>query len=126
MQLFHVLLFEGDIEGTDAVYGDPQHNQTLATADQLRIMGVISQVSVSGGTPTLTVQLEHSPDNVHFIDKSATAEINAVTLSTTAVTVVSGYDDGAEPTGGSARLRLSLGGTTPRAHVRFWATGRIL
>lgn len=125
MQTFHILVFDDVIEGTTAVYTDPRFNADLASADKLVIMGVVSQVSVSGGTPTFTAQIEHSADNRNFVNKSGTAEINGVTLSTTALTNVSGNDPGTVPLGAHVRLRLVLGGTTPKARVRLWVTGRV-
>jgi hypothetical protein len=124
MQLFHELVFDDAIEGTASVHSDPRFNAQLAAADRFQIMGVVSQVSVSGGTPTITVQLEHSADDRNFVNKSGTAEISAVTLSTTTITVVSGSDAGSVPLGGFARLRIALGGTSPRTRVRLWVTGR--
>jgi hypothetical protein len=124
MQLFHTLVFDDAIEGTTAVYSDSPFNAELATADKFQIMGVVSQVSVSAGTPTITVQLEHSANNRNFVNKSGTAEINATTLSTTAITVVTGNDAGSVPFGGFLRLRITLGGTSPKARVRLWVTGR--
>ena len=123
MQVFHILVYDDAVEGTTAVYSDPRHNAELTAADALQIMGVVSQVG--GSTPTITVQLEHSADNRNFVNKSGTAEIDAASLSTTALTVVSGYDDGAVPTGGFARLRIALGGSSPEARVRLWVTGRV-
>jgi hypothetical protein len=125
VQLFHFLVFDDAIEGTTATFSNSRFNAQLATADRFQIMGVVSQVGVSSGTPTLTVQLQHSADNRNFVDKSGTAEIDAATLSTTAVTVVSGNDAGSVPLGGFLRLEITLGGTSPKARVRLWVTGRI-
>jgi hypothetical protein len=125
MQIFHTQVYDDAIEGTTAVYTDPRFNAEIASADKLVIMGTVSQVSVTGGTPTITVQLEHSADNRTFVNKSGTAEINAATLSATAITPVSGNDPGTVPLGGFARLRIVLGGTNPRAKVQLWVTGRV-
>lgn len=123
MQLFHTLVFDDAIEGITSVYSDSRFNAEIGSADKLQVMGVVSQVS--GTSPTITVQLEHSADNRNFVNKSSTAEIDGTALSTSAITVVKGYDAGSEPLGGRARLRITLGGTSPKARVRLWITGRV-
>lgn len=121
MQAFHVLVFDDALEDTTSVYIDPKFNADLAAADKLQIMGVATQIS--GTTPTLTVQVEHSPDNRHFVPKSRTAEIDAASLASPPV-LVSGNDPGTVPSGGFVRLRIALGGTSPKARLRLWVTGR--
>jgi hypothetical protein len=116
------LVFDDAIEVTTSVYTDPKFNADLATADELLIMGVVTQVT--GTSPTITVQIEHSADNRNFANKTGTAEINGVTISTTPPVIVSGNDPGTTPLGGFVRLRIALGGTTPKARVKIWVTGR--
>jgi hypothetical protein len=45
-------------------------------------------------------------------------------LSTTANTTAVGRDAGTVPSAAFIRLRVQLNGTTPKAHVRVWVTGR--
>lgn len=125
MRIFNQLAFEGYISGTSPVYSDAQHDALLGAADQLTLGGYTSQVTGSG-PPNITVQVEHSFDNVRWITRNATAEINQVTLSTTAETNVQGQDGNpnTRPALAFARLRISLGGTTPTGQVRIWAAGR--
>ncbi len=63
-------------------------------------------------------------DNRNWINKSGTAEIPATAISTTAVTIHAGFDNGATPSSGYLRAKLTLGGTSPRARVQLWITGR--
>jgi len=122
MRLFHAQIYDENIEGTTALYTDPTHNGLLGSVEKLSIFALTD--TVTGTTPTLTVQIEESGDQVHWTNKVATAEINGTTLSTTVVTTAVGRDGGNTPSAGFLRLRVSLGGTTPKAHVRLWVTGR--
>ncbi len=122
MQTFHYLVFDDAIEVTTSVYTDPKFNEELASADKLLIMAVVTQVT--GTSPTILVQLEHSSDNRNFINKSGAAEIPATSIATTPPVVLAGNEPGTVPLSGYARLRIVLGGTTPKARVKIWVTGR--
>ena len=123
MRIFHRLVFDGYVNGSASVYSDPTLAVLLGSVDQLAIGGYTTQVS--GTSPTLTVQVEHSFDNVRWQNRNTTAEVNAATLSTSAETSFGG-DDGdptARPRLEFARLRIALGGTSPAGQVRVWVTG---
>lgn len=122
MRLFHAQIYDENIEGTTALYTDPTHNGLLGSVEKLSIFALTD--TVTGTTPTMTVQIEESGDQVHWTNKIATAEINATSLSTTAVTTAVGRDAGGTPSAGFLRLRVVLGGASPKAHVRIWVTGR--
>jgi hypothetical protein len=124
MRLFHKLAFDAYVNGTANVYSDPSIVSVLGTADQLVLGGYTSQVG--GTSPTLTVQVEHSFDNVRWQNRNTAAEVNTAALSTTAETPFSGHDGDptTRPTLAFARLRITLGGTSPAGQVRVWVTGR--
>lgn len=124
MRIFHRLAFDGYVNGTANVYSDPGLVAVLGIADQLVIGGYAAQVSGAG--PTITVQVEHSIDNLRWQSRNAAAEVNGATLSTTAETAFSGQDGDPtlRPTLAFARLRIALGGATPAGQVRVWVTGR--
>ena len=122
MRIFHALVFDTTIEGTTALYSDPQYNDPLGAADALSLFAVGD--TASGTSPTLTAQMEESGDQVHWNAKAGTAEINAASLSTSANTIAVGRDSGSTPSSGFVRLKVSLGGTSPKARIRLWATGR--
>ena len=122
MRSYHALVFDEVIEGTTAVTSDPAYNAQLAMTEKIELFAVAD--TVSGTTPTLTVQINESPDGVHWRNKNTTAEINAVSLSTSANTLSVGLDSGTNLGSGLNRLSVTLGGTSPKAHIRIWATGR--
>lgn len=124
MRVFHSLVFDENIESTTANYCDASWNAQLGLPDKLTIFALTD--TVSGTSPNLTVQIEESPDQVHWLPKlgTTTAEIYTAALQTTTNTTVVGRDAGTVPSAAFIRLRVQLGGTTPKAHVRVWVTGR--
>lgn len=122
MRAFHILVYDGTIDGTGSVYMDAGFQDLLGFADELRLAAVCD--TVSGTSPTLTVQGEHSGDNLNWLSKDVTPEINVIALNASGSTLAMGYLSSTSLPAAFVRLRLQLGGTTPRAHVRLWATGR--
>jgi hypothetical protein len=124
MRLFHQLVFEGYVSGTADVFTDNQFDALLGSADQLSVSGYTAQVTGTG--PTITVQVEQSFDQRRWQSRNTAAEVSAATLVTTGETNFQGHDGNpvSRPSLGFARLRLRLGGTSPTAQVRVWATGR--
>ena len=128
MRVFHSLVYDENIEttATNVNYTDASWNSQLGLPDKLTIFALTDTVSGSA-TPNLTVQIEESPDQVHWAAKltGATAEIYTQTLSTAANTPLVGRDAGATPSAAFIRLRIALGGASnAKAHVRIWVTGR--
>lgn len=122
MRLFHAQIYDENVEGTTALFTDPSHNGLLGSVEKLSIFAITD--TVSGTSPTLLVQIEESGDQVHWVNKIGSAEIPATAISTTALTTLVGRDQGTQPSQGFLRLRVVLGGTSPKAHVRLWVTGR--
>jgi hypothetical protein len=77
---------------------------------------------VAGTTPTLTVEHEESADRVRWVAPEPTPEINSVNLSASAVELHPASTD-VVPATGFGRLKISLGGGSPKARVTIWATG---
>lgn len=124
MRLFHQLVFEGYINGTAAIYTDNQFDALLGSADQLSLSGYAAQVG--GTSPTVTVQVEQSFDQNRWQPRNGTAEINATALATSGETNFQGQDGdpASRATLAFARLKISLGGSSPAGQIRVWATGR--
>jgi len=120
MRVFHSLVFDENIESTATSTIDASWNAQLGLPDKLTIFAVTDTVNVAS---TLSVQIQESPDQVHWLNKSGTAELTA-SLSTSANTVAVGRDAGTVPNAAFVRLIISLAGASPKGHIRVWVTGR--
>ena len=122
MLSFHVLAYDATIDGTTSVYVDASFQNIFGLVDTLRLAAITD--SVTGTSPTLTVQCRHSRDNQNWLNKSGTPEVNASSLNATGSTVILGAMASTPLPPAFVRIRLQLGGTTPRARVRLFVTGR--
>ena len=120
MRRWVVEAFNDVINGTTTVYTPTKLNEALGQCDKLSVQAVADQSS--GTSPTLKVDVEHSNDQRNWAVK--TAAIGATTIPAGATTSLFGNDPGSTPTGGFVRLALTLGGTTPAAHVKVTVCGR--
>lgn len=125
-RLFNIQLFDGVVTGADPRYSLRAHEARLAAADRLVIQAVA--VQATGTSPTLTVQLEHSADEVSWIAKNSQPEIDAIPLDPATTVVAVGFDDGWNPTLALARVRIVLAASagSPGARLRLFACGRSL
>jgi hypothetical protein len=125
MRLFNQCVFDSYVSSTNATYSDPQFDAMLGSAEKLVLQVIADQVS--GTSPTITVRLEHSADRRSWGNKnSGNAEINGSSLTSgsgSSQSVV-GSDAGSTPGLGFSRLNIAMGGTTPGARLRVFATGR--
>jgi hypothetical protein len=121
MRIFNAVVFDSYVSGTSATYSDPKFDAMLAAAEKMAIQVVADQVT--GGTPTVTVKIEHSADRRSWVAKNGTAEVNGVGLSAGSSQVY-GQDSGSVPALGFARLNIALGGSTPAGRLRILCTGR--
>ena len=120
MRRWVVEAFNDVINGTTTVYTPTKLNEVLGQTDKLSVQAVADQTS--GTSPTLKVDIEHSNDQRNWAVK--TAAIAATSIPAGATTPLFGNDPGTTPTGGFVRLALTLGGTTPAAHVKVTVCGR--
>src|SRR4026207_535379 len=71
MRVFHSLVFDENIESTATSTIDASWNSQLGLPDKLTIFAVTDTVSNGTSTfPTLNVQIQESPDQVHWTNKS--------------------------------------------------------
>jgi hypothetical protein len=118
-----VLVFDDRLTSTVAAYTSSDFVYLLGTFSRMRIQVLASDVS--GTSPTLTVQLEHSADERNFVSVNTTPEISASGLTVGSVTnVVSTSTLGTRAQHHAARLRVQLGGTSPQANLKIWVTMR--
>src|SRR5437870_2531328 len=97
MRVFHSLVFDENIESTATSTIDASWNAQLGLPDKLTLFAVTDTVSNSAtNAVTLNVQIQESPDQVHWLNKAGSPELTA-TLSTAAITPAVARDPGTNP-----------------------------
>jgi hypothetical protein len=119
---FSEVVLDRTMSAGSAVLSDEGLSLLLGGADKLQIFAVVAVTS--GTSPTLTVQIEESPDGITWRNKQTTPEISGAVLTSAATNFVVGEDDGSVPFSAFVRLRVQLGGSGVQANVRIYVTGR--
>ncbi len=122
MRIYHQLVFDDTVEGTTAVYTSPEWDDLLATTESVVLAVYATQVA--GTSPRLTIKSEFSADQRNWTPTLLTPEVNSQPLSTSGPTSVLTFASSAGIVTGFRRLQISLTGTTPRAYLRVFVTGR--
>lgn len=122
MREFSKDVFDEIISGTGNTWYTPgSFNDLLGSADFLGIYAATT--NVSGTSPTLTIQTQHSADGQNWVNVSGTAEIPATAIASN--TGYYGSDNGVSPVLASfVRLQITLGGTSPQCRLKLSVTGR--
>ena len=107
------------ISGTATEYSDPVLNAPMAQGEKRTVQMRIMQAA--GTTPTITVKLERSNDNLTWDTTAQATFFNAVTLANGTSFA---QDTGANVGGCFARIAVTLGGTNPSAQVQITLTSR--
>lgn len=120
--VYCIPVFEGALTGASAPQTSPANmNGTIAQAERFFLQARVTQVA--GTSPSITVTLEHSNDDVNFTTKSTL--INGTALTANQQNNIFAQDLGTAQVGGcSMRVSVSLGGTTPSAYVQLYLCGR--
>jgi hypothetical protein len=92
--------------------------------DELAIQIIADQVT--GTTPSMELQIEHSGDGRNWSNKAAAAELTFGngSLGVGVTNKLGALDAGTIPALGLVRIRLTLGGTSPAAHIKLNICGR--
>ena len=120
MRLFHARVFDDVIGGTNPAYVSASLSDLLGQSDSFHVFIVTSQVT--GASPTLSVALETSPDQIMWTLLQNLVVGQSLNVGT--LTNVQAFKMPDPFASYYVRLRFTLGGTTPRAHVKAWVTGR--
>jgi hypothetical protein len=120
MRVYNLQVFDDTISGTSTTwYSNGDFNRSLGAADELALAAHVA--SVSGTSPTLTVQVEHCADGVSW-RSTPSAEISAGALTNDVVLV--GMRTTATVLLPFVRMKITLGGTTPACRLKLYVTGR--
>src|SRR5579871_1668057 len=111
-------IFDDVVTGTTTVYSSGEFNELLGRHDRISLFLVVD--TVSGTSPTITVQLQHSSDERNWVNKNGTPEINALVISPTATTTEAANDATGNYGCHSVRAAITLAGTNPSCRVRLY------
>jgi hypothetical protein len=116
MQEFSVEVFDEIITGAvPSWFTSTEFDSLLGSAEALVLL--VTTTFVSGTSPTLGLTSQHSADGLVFSDRTSfgsTSIGNGLTFAKLDANAALGL----------VRLRLALGGTSPRCRVKVIATGR--
>lgn len=120
MRAFYAVVFDDIVQNTTPVYTDPEHNGLLGSADKMSLQVV---TNVFSGGPSLTVAVEHSPDDLTWGPRTTTPEINRVALSWTDTNSHVVAYQGAGSAACRVRFRVELSASAT-VRVKIVACGR--
>jgi hypothetical protein len=120
MKVYHQLVFDDTVEGNTATFTRPEWNELLATTEVIVLAVYATQVA--GTNPRLTIKSEFSADERNWTPSQLAPEVSSLALIGPTSALASASSAGI--VAGFRRLQISLGGTTPRAYLRIFATGR--
>jgi len=120
MRNFVVKAFDQYVVGTTNAFSPTNLSELLGSAD--RLCGIAIVHAITGTSPTVTVQFEHSFDGTRWLNQNTTPELNA--WAPAGFSVVQGFASTRIPTLNHVRMRVALGGTSPSATLEVWLCGR--
>ncbi len=120
MRLFHTQVFDDVISGTNPALISASLADLLGQSDSFHVFIVTSQVT--GTAPTLSVALETSPDQLAWTLLQNLVVGQSLNVGT--LTNVQAFKMPDPFASYYVRLKFTLGGITPRAHLKAWVTGR--
>jgi hypothetical protein len=125
MRLSSTLVFDDLIVGTATTsYSSAAFNDVLGQGDSIAIQACTR--GVSGTTPGIAIQAEHSSDGQMWLNVGTTGP----EISTTIASDQSYYGRTTGGFGGPplplafVRLRITLTGTNPQCYLKLYVTGR--
>jgi hypothetical protein len=119
MLSFSQRIFQNYISGTQNVYTDTRFGELLGSVERLTLLGQIR--GLTGTSPTLTVQIEHSADRARWLNQAASPEFSGAIADGSGFLVDTANN---VPGLNYSRLRIALGGTSPACHLEIYAMGR--
>jgi len=123
MLLFFEKVYDGFITGGQNVYTQTEHSELMGSADHVEI--AVQARGIAGTSPTLTIQYENSFDGTRWQNRTASPEVNNVSLNVGDNPLQLFADLSQVPTAlNRLRLRIALGGTSPSGVLQIWAMGR--
>jgi hypothetical protein len=120
MRTVTALVFDDVIVGTGTTwYTSDEFNDLLTRGDCFAAQ--LCTTKVSGSSPTITVVGEHSEDSEHWLAIGA----GLTSAITEGEPLIMGADGFFPVLLSRLRIRISLGGTNPRCHLKLYVTMRV-
>lgn len=124
--MFNVLVFDDVVVSSAETLTRFDWSSRIGSVDQLALHCIVDNQNDEGN---ITVRLFHSADGRNFVDKSLNGgpspPINNLAVPPLpAIANLAGGDAGGTPNLGFVRFKIELSGTTTRAHVKLYVTGR--
>ena len=116
MIAFSELVFDQLVRSGEA-FSSAKFDELLGSAYDLTLEAEVEESS--GTNPTITVNVHHSNSGKSFV--SLAAVISGASISAPPYRSLASQSG---PFGKLVRIGVVLGGTSPTARVRVWATGR--
>ena len=124
MRIGTLTLFDETISGTSTLWYTPASTYDVLGRGDLFAFGA-TVYNVTGVTPTLTVQVEHSADGQNWTNRVTSPEIGPTNIANASNTMQVGAIDGWQPVMlHFVRLRMQLGGTSRQRRLKLTATTR--
>lgn len=119
MTVFSGEVFDDSVAGSLTVwYTSAAHNDVLGSGDVLAVQATVQ--NLSGTSPSLTVQVEHSADGKDWIGAGSAIISTLVANNATYY----GSRQAWPALLGFVRLKVSLGGSSPRCRLKLYACSR--
>src|SRR5690349_17722063 len=122
MRIFQAKVFDGYIRGTGAVFTQTADSELIGSAERLVFYAVMN--GVSGTSPSLTIQLENSPDGTRWLNQATGPEVSAMLNPGDNSAYGTSAQSTTIPMAAYIRMRITLGGTDPGGYLRLWLNGR--
>lgn len=107
---------------TGTMTSAPEFNGLMGEGNQIAFQILVDLVS--GTTPTFTFRMQHSADQINWVNRNTNPEVNAQSISAGQINSFLVQDAGATPMLGYVRFQVSVAGTSAQAHVKVWVTTR--
>lgn len=123
MRRLNVLAFDDIIAGTGQTWYSPTSlNSELGACDMFGVHAFTT--AVSGTTPSLVLQFEHSTDNQNWRTMSATPLYSGAISNEASAYGYIGINNTTIAPGAFVRMAVSLSGTNPQCRLKLYITGR--
>ncbi len=126
MRIFHELIVDDYMEDTAVHFTKSHWNATIGNFETMRLFIVADRVS--GTSPALFISLDETPimdlSRLSGVTFAGLGTVPLVAGQTNTFTGAVSVSDPGMPASYALPIVYLLQGTSPKAHIRIWVTGR--